>query len=37
MQRVIGQLQNGTKVFGNISVPELAYDTELDDYVVGFM
>jgi activator of HSP90 ATPase len=26
---------SGTKVFGKISIPEVAYDTELDDYVVN--
>ncbi|KAI9470572.1 MAG: activator of Hsp90 ATPase [Benjaminiella poitrasii] len=28
-----GELKNGTKAFGNIHVPEVAYDTELEDYV----
>lgn len=28
------QLRDGTKIFGTISVPEVAYDTELDEYVV---
>lgn len=28
-----GNLKDGSTVFGNIIVPEVAYDTELDDYV----
>lgn len=31
---LIGQTSNGNKLFGTISIPEVAYDTEWDDYVV---
>lgn len=28
------QLRDGSKTYGTISVPEVAYDTDMDDYVV---
>ena len=31
----VGKTQDGTDVSGSIKVPECAYDTEPDEYVVG--
>lgn len=28
------QLRDGSKTYGTISIPEVAYDTDMDDYVV---
>lgn len=30
----VGELSDGSNTFGSIEVPEVAYDTEFDDYVV---
>lgn len=34
---LLGDLSDGSSAFGTIEVPEVAYDTEYDDYVVRKM